>query len=146
MPRIKLEEQPVYEFTFPVTLYPRDINYGGHLGNDSVATLMGSARVHMLHSMGLGENDLGDGKTGFIMSDLIINFKAEAFIFDELMIDTHVGEMRSSGFRLFHRFRKNTTLVALAETGLVGFDHGIKKMSPIPEFFRKRIEEIQKSR
>lgn len=146
MPRIKLEEQSQYEFSFPVTLYPRDINYGGHLGNDSLASLIGSARAHMLYSMGLNENDLGDGKTGIIMADLVINFKSEAFIFDDIEIGTHIGEMRSSGFRIFHRVSKNGTVVALAETGIAGFDHGRKKMSPVPESFRKKIEEIQGNR
>ena len=146
MPRIKLEEQSQYEFSFPAALYPRDINYGGHLGNDSLVSLIGSARAHMLHSMGMSENDLGDGKTGIIMADLVINFKAEAFIFDELEIGTHVGEMRPSGFRLFHRVMKNNSVIAFAETGISAFDYGRKKISPVPELFRKKIEEIQKSR
>ncbi len=143
MPRIKLEEQSRYEFSYPVTLYPRDINYGGHLGNDSLTSLIGSARAQMLHSMGMSENDLGDGKTGIIMADLVINFKAEAFIFDELEIDIHVGELRSSGFRLFHRVKKKGTIVALVETGMAAFDHARKKMVPVPGMFKRKTEEMQ---
>jgi acyl-CoA thioesterase FadM len=144
MPRIKLEEQSMYEFTFPVTLYPRDINYGGHLGNDSLVILIGSARAQMFHSMGFAEGDLGDGKTGIIMSDLVMNYRAESFIFDELQIDTHIGEIRSGGFRIFHRVTKKDTLVALAETGVMSFDYTIHRLTHVPEIFLKAIANIQK--
>jgi hypothetical protein len=81
MPRIKLEEQASYEFMFPVTLYPRDINYAGPLGNDALVVSIGSARAEMFHSMGFAEGDLGDGKTGIIMSDLV-SITGRGFIFD----------------------------------------------------------------
>ena len=142
MPRIKLEEQSMYEFTFPVTLYPRDINNGGHLGNDSLVILIGSARAQMFHSVGFAEGDLGDGKTGIIMSDLVMNYRAESFIFDELQIDTHIGEIRSGGFRIFHRVTKKGTLVALAETGVMSFDYTIHRLAHVPEVFLKAITNI----
>ena len=62
----------------------------------------------MLRSMGFSENDLGDGRTGIIMSDLAVNYKAEGFLFDDIAIDTHIGEMQSSSFRIFHRISPGT--------------------------------------
>ncbi len=144
MSRIKLEEQRVYEFAFPVTLHPRDINYGGHLGTDSLVTLVGSARAQMFHSMGLSEGDLGDGKTGIIMADLAMNYRAEAFVFEELVIGTHIGEMRPSGFRIFHRVTRDAKLIALAETGVMTFDYTIHRVAHVPESFIKAIEEAHR--
>ncbi|HAR96856.1 MAG TPA: hypothetical protein DCR97_12985 [Deltaproteobacteria bacterium] len=132
MPRTKIEEQPTYEFSCTVTLQPRDINYGGHLGNDSVVSLIGTARASMLHALGLSEGNLGDGQTGYIMGDLSVNFKAEGFLFDELRVDTHVGEMSRTGFRIFHRIRKDETLIALAETGMVAFNYVTRRIVPVP--------------
>ena len=43
MSRIKLDEQQEYTFLYAITLQPRDINYGGHLGNDSLVALVGTA-------------------------------------------------------------------------------------------------------
>src|SRR3989337_4016867 len=83
MPLIRLSEQLSYEFHYTTRLEPRDINYGGHLGNDALVSLAGSARAEALHAIGLREQDLGDGHTGIIMSDLAVNFRAEAFMFDE---------------------------------------------------------------
>lgn len=133
MPRSKLDEQPVYEFSCTVVLQPRDINYGGHLGNDSLVSLLGTARAGMLHAMGLGEENLGDGKTGVIMADLTVTFKSEGFMFDELQIDSHVGEISRTGFRIFHRVRKGKTLVALAEAGMVAFDYSTRKIGQVTE-------------
>jgi acyl-CoA thioester hydrolase len=142
MPRVKLTEQSTYEFSFPVTLMPRDINYGGHLGNDALVILLGSARVNMLHSMGFSEGDLGDKETGTIMSDLVVNYKAEAFLLDELRIDTHIGEVQPGNFRIFHRIVRNDTLIALAETGIVVFNYAQRKIGRVPDIFKKKLQEV----
>ncbi|MBA4390682.1 MAG: thioesterase [Syntrophus sp. (in: bacteria)] len=141
MPRIKLIEQESYEFHFTARLQPRDINYGGHMGNDSLVSLLGTARVNMLYSMGMSEGQLGDGETGVIMSDLAVNFKAEAFMLDEIVIDTHIGEFSRTGFRIFHRLKKEEVLVALAETGMITFNYSIRKIAPVPEIFLKTLEK-----
>jgi acyl-CoA thioesterase FadM len=143
MPRIKLVEQKEYAFHCTILLQPRDINYGGHLGNDALVALLGTARVNMLHSMGMSEMYLGDGKTGIIMSDMVINFKAEAFMFDEITIDTHAGELSRNGFRIFHRIKKGQTTIALAETGITAFNYGSRKITPLPETFLKGLAAHQ---
>jgi acyl-CoA thioester hydrolase len=140
MPRIKLIEQEAYEFHYRAKLQPRDINYGGHLGNDSLVSLLGAARVNMLYAMSMSEGQLGDGETGVIMSDLAVNFKAEAFMHDEIVIDTHIGEFGRTGFRIFHRLKKEAVLVALAETGMITFNYSIRKIAPVPDIFLKTLE------
>ena len=100
---------------------PRDINYGGHLGNDAIVTLFGNARASMYREMGFTEGDLGDGENGTIMSDLVVNYRAEGFVFDEIRIDSRIGELATGNFRIFQRMVRNDTLIALAETGIVVF-------------------------
>lgn len=145
MSRIKLDEQHNYPFRYPITLQPRDINFGGHLGNDSLVTLLGSARADMFRSLGFHEGNLGDGRTAIIMSDLVVNYRSEAFMFDEITIDTQVGEFRRTGFRIFHRVRKGDTLIALAETGITTFDYVSRKVVPVPEGFLKAVAEYRAS-
>lgn len=146
MPRIKLNEQKEYAFHYTMMLEPRDINYGGHLGNDALVSIVGSARVNMFRSIGLSEMDLGDGKTAIIMADLAVNYKSEAFMFDEILIDTHVGEISRSNFRIFHRINKGQIVVALVETGITAFDYALRKVVPVPEAFLELLAErgIQK--
>jgi len=139
--RIKLVEQQEYEFHFTVTLQPRDINVGGHMGNDALVSLVGAARADIFHSMGMSELDLGSAQIGIIMSDLVVNYLAEAFLFDELFIDTHIGELGRNGFRLFHRVTRKETLIALVETGLVTFNYISKKVVSVPEMLLKRLKQ-----
>lgn len=139
MPRTKLIEQGAYEYRYLIGVQPRDINYGGHLANDSLISLVGTARASMFRSLGGSELDLGDGRTGVIMSDLVVNYRAEAFLFDELLVESHVGELTRTGFRLFHRIMRGKTVVALVETGLTAFDYAEKKVAKIPERFLEAV-------
>ena len=133
MPRIKLDEQPRYTFQCRIRLQPHDINYGGHLGNDALVSLVGTAQAEMFHALGLNEGDLGDGKTGLIMADLAINYKSEAFMFEELLFEIHVGDFTRAGFRLFHRVTRGQGIIALAETSLITFNYASRKVVPVPE-------------
>jgi acyl-CoA thioester hydrolase len=135
MPQIRLNEQLSYEFHYTTRLEPWDINYGGHLGNDALVSLAGSARADAFHVIGLRELDLGDGRTGIIMSDLVVNFRAEAFMFDEIVIDTHIGEFSRTRFRIFQRLTKGDIVVALAEAGLRTFNYVTRKVAPVPDTF-----------
>ena len=139
MPLIRLREQLSYEFHYTTRLEPRDINYGGHLGNDALVSLAGSARADALHTIGLREQDLGDGHTGIIMSDLAVNFRAEAFMFDEIVIDTHIGEFGRARFRIFHRVKKGDIVVALVETGLKTFNYIAREVAPVPDTLLKAL-------
>lgn len=139
MPRAKLQEQPKYEFRHEVTLQPRDINYGGHLGNDVLVTLFGVARANLLKTFDCSEGDLGDGRTAIIMADLVVNYRAEGYLFDTLCIDTHIGELSRHGFRLFHRVTRDGTVIALAETGLMAFDYQQRKITTLPDAFIRAV-------
>lgn len=135
MPRIKLVEQVSYEFTCPIGVQPRDINYGGHLAHDSLVSLVATARARMFFSLGFSELDLGDGQTGVLMADLVVNYRSEAFLFDELLVESHAGEFARTGFRLFHRVVRDGMLIALVETGLACFDYSSKKVTAVPARF-----------
>lgn len=141
MSRIKLDEQQKYTFRYRITLQPRDINFGGHLGNDSLVTLIGSARADMFRSLGFHEGNLGDERTAIIMSDLVVNYRNEAFMFDEITIETQVDEFRRTGFRIFHRVKKGDAIIALVETGITTFDYGSRKVVPVPAPFLKALAE-----
>jgi acyl-CoA thioester hydrolase len=143
MPRIKLLEQEVYEFQSSFKVRPQDVNYSGHVGNDNLISLVGAARAYLFHSIGLSELDLGDRQTGIIITDLVVNYKAEAFLFDELRIDTHIDEIVLKGFRMFHRVRKNMKLIALVETGFATYNYATKKTAPIPTAFLKCLASRQ---
>jgi acyl-CoA thioesterase FadM len=141
MPGIKLSEREVYEFQSSIQVRPQDINFSGHMGNDNLISLVGAARAYLFRSMGLSELDLGDRQTGIIITDMVVNYKAEAFMFDELLVDTHIGEVAQKGFRMFHRVRRNMKLIALVETGFLTYNYAAKRIIPVPVPFLKCLED-----
>ena len=140
MPRVKLVEQPDYEFEYSVSVRVTDLNYGSHLANNAVVELIHDARVRLFHDLGCGETDLGDGCTGIIMGDLVLNFKHEGFLFDVLTIKSHIDEVSQRGFRIFYKICKGDLTLALAETGLVAFDYRKRQIVTIPRTFTTALE------
>jgi acyl-CoA thioesterase FadM len=139
--RVKLQEQPEYKFKYIRKIRKSDLNYAGHLGNDNLISIIQEARIAVFNELGYTELDLGDGKTGIIIGDLVVNFMAEGFEADELLIESQFGEQQENSIRLFYRVSRVTdgTLLALVETGLVAFDYKTHKTSKWPEKFLKYI-------
>lgn len=145
MPRIKLVEQPHYEFQYDLTVQVGHLNYAGHLGHDSIVSIAHEARIHMFRSLGVMETDLGDGGTGIIIGDLAVTYAAEGHLFDRLRVETHIGELGRSSFRVFQRLTRNGALVALVETGTIAFDYKARRIVPIPDAFKTAVETYRKN-
>ncbi|MFH1147866.1 MAG: thioesterase family protein [Pseudomonadota bacterium] len=146
MPRIKLQPLAEYQHKYRTEIRVTDLNYGNHLGNDALVGLLHQARVLFFRDMGLGEIDLGDGKTGVTMSDLAVNYRSEGFLFDELLIESSITEIQNSGFRVIHRVRSNGTDIALAEVGIVAFDYARRRPAKLPGEFRKALDAYLRNR
>ena len=140
MPRIKLQSLERYQHQYRTEIRVTDLNYGNHLGNDALIGLLHQARVRFFRDMGLGEIDLGDGKTGVTMSDLAVNYRNEGFLFDELLIESSITEIQNSGFRVVHCIRSDKTVLALAEVGIVAFDYSKRRPARLPEEFRQALD------
>lgn len=139
MPRIKLKALNTYEFKLELTVRTCDLNLGNHLGSSQLVDFLQEARTCYLYRLGASESDLGDGKTGIVIGDLAINFKAEAFRGDLLTVEVHMGEAGEKGFRIFYRIKRGETLIALAETGMVSFSYPQRKPVLIPALFKTRL-------
>ena len=142
MPKIKLKKQDNYEFEYKTTLQVTDINYGGHLGNDALVGITHEARVNLLRTLGFSELDLGDGKTGIIMADLAVNYLGEGFMFDEITVYSHIDEISSVSYRIFHHIASNEKTIALAETGIIAFDYNERRIVEIPISFISALNDF----
>ncbi len=139
---ITLRELAEYRFRYDLNIQIGHLDYTGRLGHDAIVRIVHEARVHFFHFLGVAENDFGDGRTGIIMGDLVITGTGEASLFDRVRVDTHAGEISRSSFRLFHRLAKEDGVIALVETGLMTFDYVKRLIVPIPDFFRKRLQQL----
>src|SRR5580693_6651810 len=97
MARVKLKF-PAENPLFTATIYVRigDINYGGHVGNDAILSILHEARMQMLRSRGYDE--MNAGGTSLIMADVMIAYKGEAFYGDMLTINIYAEELSSKSF------------------------------------------------
>jgi acyl-CoA thioester hydrolase len=133
MPRIRLKQLEQYPFSTKITVRVTDLNYGGHLGNDRLLSLVHEARVAFLASHGFSEVDCAG--VSLTMGDAAIVYLGEAYAGDDLKIEVAAGEPSKSGFRLFYRLTRSSDAkkIALAETGMVCFDYKAKKIIPLPQ-------------
>ncbi len=140
MARVKLDMPRHFTFTTDLPVRISDINYGGHLGNDSVMSLIHEARVRFLKRYGyVSELDM-DG-LGLVMTDSIIIFKAESFHGEQVQIDVTVTDFNKYGCDFFYLLSNKETAVEIAhaKTGIVFFDYTERKVSPIPELFKSKF-------
>lgn len=140
MGRIKLEKPEKFVFSTEIDVRISDINYGGHLGNAAVLSVIHEARMRFLKSMGFSETDVSDN-CGLIMGDAAIVFKAEAFYGDRLRVDIAVQDMSALGFDIFYLMTKVPTgeETIRAKTGMVFFDYAAKKVRRGPERFSQSV-------
>lgn len=136
MPRIKLDLPSVVHFTTDIPVRITDINYGGHLGNDALLSLIHEARVRFLRSHNYSELDI-EGRS-IIMSDVAIVYKAEAFLGDVLRFAVSAVDFHRFGCDLFYGITNTETgkEIARAKTGIVFYDYSQKKPVEVPEAFQ----------
>jgi acyl-CoA thioesterase FadM len=141
MARIKIELPEKFHFTTSIPVRITDINYGDHVGNDTILSLMHEARVQFLKTYGYKELEF-EG-VGMIMSDVGIEFKNELFYGDIVLASVAVGEISKVNFDIYYKLEKELAgkkiLVAIGKTGMVCYDYDKKKVAAIPEAALSRI-------
>ncbi len=137
--KLTIPDHFLFRVTIPVRI--TDINYGNHLGNDAMASLLHEARVQWLQSMGYTE--LSVEGVSLIMASLQIYFKKEAFYGDLLNFSLFWGEHSAAGFSLYYVIEttrgEETSLIAKAKTDMVFFRYDLRKVTAIPSVFLDKI-------
>ena len=134
MARIKVDIPAQFSFETRIPVRITDLNYGKHVGNDAILSLIHEARMQFLHQYGYTEMNLEGA--GMIMADVAIEFKAELFYGDELSVQVAATDLSRVGFDLCYHLRKAVSgqfiTVALAKTGMVCYDYSTKKIVAVP--------------
>jgi|SRR5882724_4328067 len=134
MPRIKVDLPDSFSFTTNIAVRITDLNYGGHVGNDTVLSIIHEARVQFLKHYGYEELNLGGA--GLIMSDVVIEFKNELFYGDTIRVSVTANDFSRVAFDICYKLEKidqgKNLLVAVAKTGMVCYDYQKKKIIQVP--------------
>jgi len=136
MARIKIEKPESFVFSTDMALRISDINYGGHLGHDSVLSLTHEARVRFFQANGFTELDVFG--PGIVLSDVALVYKSECFYGDTVTIEIAVCDYTRYGCDLVYRVSdKNTEKdVAYVKTGIVFMYYDKREVAPVPEEFK----------
>lgn len=141
MARIEIPLPDRFPFATELPIRITDLNYGGHLGNDAVLSLVHEARVRFLAARGWSEKDVAGA--GIIMADAGIVYRAEGLYGMTLRIEVAVQEVKSRSCDLVYRLTDAATgrEVARAKTGLLFFDYAARRVVSTPEPFRAAFGE-----
>ena len=142
MARVKIKfpaDKPLFYTTIAVRI--GDINYGNHVGNDAVLSILHEARMQLLHSWGYTELDAGG--SSLIMADVMIAYRGEAYYGDILSISIYAEEITTRTFDLLYHIATTRhgapKEIAHAKTGMACFNYQTRKVADMGEGLRARL-------
>jgi YbgC/YbaW family acyl-CoA thioester hydrolase len=136
---------PTYSFSTELTIRITDLNYGGHVGNDSFLSLIQEARQQYLKKYGYAELDF-EGY-GLIMADSAIEYKHELNYGDIIKISVQATDFDKLGFDLYYLLeiihQDEIKIAGKAKTGMICYDYTNKKKTSIPANAIKKLAPDQ---
>ena len=139
MARVKIDLPDNFAFSTEIPVYIGHINYGNHLDNAAMLSLVSEARMRFFASMGYSESNV-DG-VGIIVADAAIQYKAEVFYGDLLRFEMTASDFSRLGCDLLYRVTRvsDSTEVARGKTGIVFFDYQERAKANVPQAFAARF-------
>ena len=146
MARIKIDLPDKFSFTTSIPVRIADINYGGHVGNDAILSLIHEARMQYLKHHGYSEMEFAG--VGLIMADAAIEFRNELFYGDTVIVSVASADFSKVSYDLYYKLEKisgnipdeKRIVAASAKTGMVCYDYSNKRIAAIPEEARKKLQ------
>ena len=143
MQRIKIDLPDKFIFSTQISVRVYDVNFAGHLSNDSILSMVHEARIRFLKNWDYSEVDTAGA--GIIMFDAAIQYKSQGYHGDILVFDVSVNNFIRNGCDFIFRItnKANGKVIALAKTGIAFFDYEKNKMVAVPAKFKELIENLQ---
>jgi acyl-CoA thioester hydrolase len=137
--RIKIELPDRFSFSTAIMVYTNHINYGNHLDNSALLSLVSEARVRFFKALGYTELDV-EGY-GIIVADAAIHYRSEAFHGEVLDFEMTANDFNKYGCDLVYRVSEQSSgrEVARGKTGIMFFDYAARKPASVPAVFRERF-------
>ena len=136
MSRIRIIVPQKKHFSTSVSLRVYDMNYGNHLGNDSVLSIAHEARIRFLDSLGLSEHKFYGN--GLLMADSAVVYKKPGMYGDKLKITLSVADISKYGFCIIYQMLNTKTNheICRVKTGLVCYNYDKKKLVILSSKFK----------
>ncbi|OIP19693.1 MAG: thioesterase [Comamonadaceae bacterium CG_4_9_14_3_um_filter_60_33] len=143
MARIQIRLPGLFAFCTDITLYQSHMNYGGHLDNALLLTVVSEARVRFFKSLGYTELDV-EG-VGILVADAALQYRSEAFHGEVMVVRMGATDLGHKGFDLVWSMNEQSTgrEVARGKTGIVFFDYETHKVVSMPTVFRDKLARFK---
>lgn len=139
MARVKIkfpEEKPLFTARIPIRV--GDLNYGAHVGNDAILSIIHEARMQWLASG--GHSEMKAAGNSMIMADVMIAYRGESFYGDVLQVDIYAEELTGVAFDLLYYITTQRGAevkeIAHAKTGMACFSYETRKTTPMTDELR----------
>ena len=142
MARIQISLPEQFIFSTDITLYQIHMNYGGHLDNALLLTVVSEARVRFFKSLGYTELDV-DG-VGILVADAALQYRSEAFQGEVMVVHMGAADLAPKGFDLVWRMVEQSSQreVARGKTGIVFYDYATHAVAPMPASFHEKLTKF----
>lgn len=142
MQRIKIDLPNKFIFSTEISVRVYDVNFAGHLSNDSILSMVHEARILFLKNWGYSEVDTEGA--GIIMFDAALQYKSQGYHGDILIFDVAVDNLIRIGCDFVFKISNKASgkEIARAKTGIAFFDYKKNKMIAVPEKFVELIEKL----
>lgn len=142
MPRIKIDLPDRFVFSTELAIYQGHINYGGHLDNAMLLTLVSEARSRFFKSLGYHEGDV-EG-VGIILADAAVQYRSEAFQGETMVIYMTANDYNRKGCDLVWCMldKASRREVARGKAGVVFIDYSTRRIAALPAAFKERIDAL----
>lgn len=131
--------EAMFKTDYKVTV--KDINYGGHMGNEVPLLLFHQVRIEFLNSLGLSELNIGED-IGTIQRESYIKYNKEVFLGERLTLIIENIEVEKVSLKFSYKiFNEREENVVEGNTLMLAYNYNMKKVSRVPESFKKILEE-----
>jgi 4-hydroxybenzoyl-CoA thioesterase len=142
MARLHIELPEQLPFSTEITLYLSHMNYGGHLDNALLLTVVSEARARFFQALGYSE--LNVEGVGIIVADAALQYRSEAFHGEVMVVRMGAADFGRKGCDLLWRMTERTSQreVARGKTGIVFFDYATRRSALVPLAFCARLDAL----
>ncbi|HJV93147.1 MAG TPA: thioesterase family protein [Azonexus sp.] len=139
MPRIKIDLPEHFTFATEIPIYIGHINYGHHLDNAALISLVSEARVRFFKALGYSELDV-EG-VGIVVADVAAQYRSEAFHGETLVVEMGADDFNKYGCDLVWRLSDKASgrEVARGKHGIMFFDYAARKPTSAPAAFVAKV-------
>ncbi|WP_027995643.1 acyl-CoA thioesterase [Simplicispira psychrophila] len=139
MPRIQFPLPEHFIFSTEMQIYTSHINWGGHLDNAQLLTLVSEARSRFFRWLDYREAQVEH--CSIVVGDVVAQYKSEAFHGETMVVQMVPTDFNRYGFDLAFQMSDKASgrEVARGKQGIVFIDLAEKKVTALPEAFCARL-------